>query len=535
MKKDSSAYQKLFRATLATTMATGVLVAAVPTYTEAAKSFTDVKPVDHFNEAVSNLVERGIIKGYDDGTFRPNENISRAHAAKVMALALELDTENVIDPGFKDIPKSHPYYGHIAALVNAGIINGYEDNTFRPTGKLTRAHAAQMLVIGYDLEEELSNLPFKDINDKQWSTSYIQTLYAKEITTGTTETTFSPNTFVTRGQVASFINRSEKVAQKKGAKVIRIADNKIELSDGTFLLHADLQKVFNAENLDVLKGAKVKYTVKKGVIVAVSSIELHANGTARKNLTLDGQNATFAGDITVNGDYIALKNLEVPNVTVTTKAKHVIIDAEVDELHVKTKNSKITLGTDAKIGNLVFPRGIPTKDIVQDYDNVKEQIEKINGQPDQGSPDGSTSKGNAELRDQLRDQLEKGNEAADGAVKIKLAGKKFKVEIKDPASTLDEFSVAAEEVFDAFKANGTVVNSATVTYRTSLGKVTLAKDDINNNQDFDEVIKKALAKVGLSGSTKLSILENRSIEFKVKGVIDGKAFDDKYTFEFKTK
>ena len=65
-------------------------------------------------------------------------------------------------------------------------------------------------------------------------------------------------------------------------KVINIVDNKIELSDGTFTLHADLQKVFNAENLDVLKGAKVKYTVKDGEIVAISSIELNANGTAKK-------------------------------------------------------------------------------------------------------------------------------------------------------------------------------------------------------------------------------------------------------------
>ena len=74
----------------------------------------------------------------------------------------------------------------------------------------------------------------------------------------------------------------------------------------------------------------------------------------------------------------------------TTKAKNVTIDATVDELHVKTRNSKITLGTDAKIGNLVIPKGIPAKDIILDYENVKEKIEKINGQanPDLGTPGG---------------------------------------------------------------------------------------------------------------------------------------------------
>ena len=64
------------------------------------------------------------------------------------------------------------------------------------------------------------------------------------------------------------------------------------------------------------------------------------------------------------------------------------IDAEVDELHVKTKNSKVTLGTDAKIGDLIIPAGIPVKDIIQNYDNVKEKIKKINGKanPDLDTP-----------------------------------------------------------------------------------------------------------------------------------------------------
>lgn len=304
-------------------MAAGVLVAAVPTNVEAAKSFPDVKPTHHFYEAVLSLTERGVINGYEDGTYRPGQNISRAHAAKIMAGALNLDTENVVDPGFKDIPKSHPYYGHIAALVNAGIIKGYEDNTFRPTGNLTRAHVAQMLVLGYEFEEQkLSNLPFTDINNKQWHANYIQTLFSNEITTGTTPTTFSPNAFVTRGQVASFIYRSELATQQESAEVVNVVDNQIELSDGTFALHADLQDVFNADNLDVLKGATVKYTVEDGVIVAISSLELKANGTAEENLTLDGKGATFAGDITVSGDYIVVKNLTIAGKTsIANKAK----------------------------------------------------------------------------------------------------------------------------------------------------------------------------------------------------------------------
>ena len=418
---------------------------------------------------------------------------------------------------------------------------------------MTRAHVAQMLVLGYELEEEnLANLPFKDINNKQWFANYIQTLFSNEITTGTTATTFSPNAFVTRGQVASFINRSEKVAQKKGAEVINIVDNKIELSAGTFTLHADLQKVFNAENLDVLKGATVKYTVKDGVIGAVSSIELKANGTANKNLTLDGQNATIASDITVDGDYIALKNLKVRNVTVTTKVKNVTIDAEVDELHVKTSNSKVTLGTDEKIGNLVIPKGISAKDIIQDYDNVKEKIEKINGQanPDLDTPGGGGGGGSSQnaaqklLNNTILAELENVDLDKD-ILSIKPNRTTFTVTIKQENATLGSFEELAEPVYKAIQENATV-SSVTVSLN---GKTFTTKSDFDNSVTFDKAIDKMLvelnkvlnekaAEYGVTGividrNTKLGILKGEKISFKVTGTIEDKAVTDTYTFVFK--
>ncbi|WP_186667747.1 S-layer homology domain-containing protein [Sporosarcina sp. BP05] len=312
----NSTYQKLFRATLATTVATGAFVAAVPTFAQAdvAKdiTFKDVKNTHQFYEAIKSLTSRGVINGYTDGTYKPSQEITRAQAAKIMALALDLDTKNVVDPGFKDVKKDNPFYGHIAALVNAGVISGYEDKTFKPTGNLTRAQVAKMIVLGYKLEEEkLSNLPFKDVNEKIWYASYIQTVFSNKITSGTTATTFSPDAIVTRGQVASFIFKSELATEKKGSEVISITGDKVVLSDGTFTLDASLKAIFSAANLDFLKGAIVKYTAKDGVIVGVSSIEIKASGTAEKNLVIDGQGLVFPGNLTINGDYIHLKNLTI--------------------------------------------------------------------------------------------------------------------------------------------------------------------------------------------------------------------------------
>ena len=214
-----SKYQKLLNVALATALATGALVSAAPTLTQAeevqaqAPTFSDVKniPSHHFYEAVTSLASRGIIKGYEDGTFKPNQVISREHAAKIMALALDLDVKNVTDPEFKDVNEENPYYIYIAALVKEGVIKGFEDKTFKPKETLTRAQMSQMIVLGFGFDEVklAADLPFTDVNNKQWSANYIQTLYSNEITTGATATTFEPKKLVTRGQMASFIFRSE--------------------------------------------------------------------------------------------------------------------------------------------------------------------------------------------------------------------------------------------------------------------------------------------------------------------------------------
>ena len=132
-------------------------------------------------------------------------------------MTLELDIENVKNPGFTDVPKTHQYYGPIAALVEAGIVDGYDDKTFKPGNPITRAHMAKMLQNGFGLQEEkFGNSPFTDVKATHWYADHVQALITHEITTGTTPTTFSPNANVTRGQMASFIVRSEvAVADEK--------------------------------------------------------------------------------------------------------------------------------------------------------------------------------------------------------------------------------------------------------------------------------------------------------------------------------
>lgn len=315
MKKHASSYQRLFGATLATVVLTGTVTTAVPVNTLAEEvkvpSFSDVKNIEHFYESVKSLASRGIVKGFGDGTFKPYQSVTRGQMASVLAKTLGMNMENVKNPGFKDVKVTDEYYGPIAALVEAGVIEGYNDKTFKPGEPLTRAQMSKIISLGFKLDEvKLTNNPFTDVKAGDWYADYVQALITNNITTGTTPTTFAPYAHVTRGQMASFIVRSETPVQKT-AKLVGITNESVELSTGTYALSADLKKILNASNSAALLGAALEYTVKDGVIVGITSIELTANGNETNNIVLDGQGSKFAGTLRVNGDYVSLKNLTI--------------------------------------------------------------------------------------------------------------------------------------------------------------------------------------------------------------------------------
>lgn len=180
-------------------------------HSSAAATFTDIKPDYEHYDAIMYLVGREVISGYpEDNTFRPNKNVTRGQVAKMLARELQLDLTNVKDPGFKDIPKDHPYYAEIAALVDAGIITGFpEDNTYRSSANLTRGQMSKIITLAFELpESKWTGTPFTDVKEVHWFKTYVQTLFELEITKGSTATTYSPSSPVRRGQLTAFIYRA---------------------------------------------------------------------------------------------------------------------------------------------------------------------------------------------------------------------------------------------------------------------------------------------------------------------------------------
>ena len=154
-------------------------------------------------EMIEELATLGIIQGYEDGTFRPNTPISRMHVAALLTRAFPF--ENVrATKDFSDVSPAHPYYEAILTLQQAGIIDG-TNGAFLPKENMTRAELAKILVGVLGLTPE-GTASFSDVASTHWSTGYIAVLEREGIALGDNGE-YRPNDPVTRAQFVTFLYR----------------------------------------------------------------------------------------------------------------------------------------------------------------------------------------------------------------------------------------------------------------------------------------------------------------------------------------
>jgi hypothetical protein len=170
--------------------------------------FNDV-PLNYWGiNEITSAVDHKWINGYMDGTFKPEQTLSRSHAALLLSRSLKLPTPVVSEAPFTDVPLTHPYVNEIAAIKNSKIMNGKTATTFDSNGNLSRAQMAAILVRSYDLEAT-SAPEVKDVPDGFWAKEEITILASKGITT-IVNGYYYPNNSVTRSQFAAFLVRTEE-------------------------------------------------------------------------------------------------------------------------------------------------------------------------------------------------------------------------------------------------------------------------------------------------------------------------------------
>ncbi|MER2108677.1 MAG: S-layer homology domain-containing protein [Solibacillus sp.] len=196
-------------ATVTATLGTKSVTTQITVKAQEKPLFTDISLKHPYKTELKYLVENKLIGGYPDGSFKPDESLTRGQAAVLLARALNLNTNAsaVANPGFADLSATSTYYGAVAAIVEAGIMKGTTDTTFEAGKPLTRAQMSKILVESYGLLGT-TDKKFKDVSEKHWAYEYIHTLAANKVTTGYEDNTFKPGLEVTRMHFGLFLYRT---------------------------------------------------------------------------------------------------------------------------------------------------------------------------------------------------------------------------------------------------------------------------------------------------------------------------------------
>ena len=171
-----------------------------------ALQFSDVQLTDYFYTAVQYLACRGIIGGYNNGTFRPYNQTTRAQLAKIVVGGEDWLPVTPATAHFSDVPVGSTFYAFVETALAHGIISGYSDGTFRPGNPVTRGQLSKIIVGAQGWAVNLTGAPhFNDVAADNIFYPAIETAYNHGIISGYSDGTFRPANPATRGQIAKIV------------------------------------------------------------------------------------------------------------------------------------------------------------------------------------------------------------------------------------------------------------------------------------------------------------------------------------------
>ena len=147
--------------------------------------------------------------GYDDGSFLPNNNITRGELAAMIARLSYGDDlpDGMYQASFPDVDSDAWFNKYIGYLEDKNVLSGYEDGTFRPMDTITRGEISAVIARAQRYDLISYNNIFTDVTENDWAKDYIETLADKNIVSGYEDGTFGPYSPLTRAEAVAIINR----------------------------------------------------------------------------------------------------------------------------------------------------------------------------------------------------------------------------------------------------------------------------------------------------------------------------------------
>ena len=343
--RKKKSFKRLFAFLMAfvmvTTLAASAIFAAEPT-------FKDVPADYEFYDEIEDLAAKDIIGGYGTtGLFKPEEKLTRAQAAKMIAKAADIEVSKDFETSFTDIDEDVDMYEHIWALEEAKIVKGWgTTNEFRPDEAIERGHVAKMVALAFGLADGSVDVEFKDLPKDEEVADAIMALATNDIVKGYgTSGEFRPEEPVLRGQFSKMVSRAmnleleiveakavsptvvELTLNKKLAKLARtdVVITNVKTSDRQYVKTVELEdEVAEVELFDALV-TKSTYNAKIGK--AEKEFE-YVVGTKR-NVVASSPQIVPAGVATpIKFEILDENGLDVTDITKVIYESNVDLDSE---------------------------------------------------------------------------------------------------------------------------------------------------------------------------------------------------------------
>lgn len=239
--------------------------------------FPDV-PETHKNyEAITYLKTRGIINGYDDGTFKPDKTVSRVETLKVLLLGSQIIPKDK-QSSFADVPRSHWGQKYIFEAQERNIVNGHADGTFRADDTVSLVAALKMLLKVNDITpDKPSSNPFTDTDINNWFLPYA--VYAKEKNIIENTDVLNPSKSLTRADISELMYR-----------LSYIQENELDVFSVTNERTVKIVSVYDGDTITTAHGEKIRIigvnAPENGKEYDDEATELVQNLVLNKNITI---------------------------------------------------------------------------------------------------------------------------------------------------------------------------------------------------------------------------------------------------------
>jgi hypothetical protein len=228
----------------------------------------------------------GVIGGFGDGSYQPTWPVNRAAMAIFIARAAGI-TAAASGDVFPDVPETYWAADEIQACVDNSIVQGFDDGLYRPTQQVTRAQMSVFVVKATGGTSVPYTAGFDDMDDTHWASGYIQKCLDDFIVTGYPDNFFRPDRLVNRGEMSVFIWRA-LVGDVVLNSAFGTTDAAIATAEGTSTLYlpGDITNT-GAASADLAPGVTV-YVVLDAVAVTTGSIVFDLDGTSASEAVIAG-------------------------------------------------------------------------------------------------------------------------------------------------------------------------------------------------------------------------------------------------------